>query len=358
VREAAWPVVRQDLSLSYTQVGLLLSIPGLASLVLEPAIGVLGDMGRRRALVVAGGLGFASALVLAASAPGFGLLLGAFLLMYPSSGAFVSLSQATLMDLGPDSRERNIARWTLAGSVGVAAGPLLFAATRSWRWTFVGLAVVTLVLTVLVRRYPFDGRSGRGGVRAALAALRRREVLRWLAVLELQDLGGDVLYGYLALYFVDVVGVSAGTAALVVAVWTGADLVGNLVLLRVLHRVPGTAYIRATAFAVAVLFPLFQLVSGLWPKLALIGLVGALHSGWYPVAKGRLYAELPGLSGTAMGISTVTGVLGSALPLAVGLLAGRFGLHDAFWLVLLAPGALLVGVPRGRDEQGSDPYGV
>ena len=47
-----------------------------------------------------------------------------------------------------------------------------------------------------------------------------------------------------------------------------------------------------------------------------------------------------------MGISTVTGLLGSALPLAVGLLAGRFGLHDAFWLVLLAPVALLLGVPR------------
>jgi MFS transporter, FSR family, fosmidomycin resistance protein len=314
--------------------------------VLEPAIGVLGDTGRRRALVVAGGLGFAAALLLTAATPGFALLLGAFLLMYPSSGAFVSLSQATLMDLAPAMRERNMARWTLAGSIGVAAGPLLFAATRSWRWTFAGLALVTLVLTAAVRRFPFDGRSERGGFRAALAALRRREVLRWLALLELQDLGGDVLYGYLALYFVDVVGVSARTAALVVGVWTGADLVGNVVLLRVLRRISGTTYIRATALAVAVLFPVFQLVGGLWPKLALIGVVGALHSGWYPVAKGRLYAELPGLSGTAMGISTVTGLLGSALPLAVGLLAGRFGLHDAFWLVLLAPLALLVGVPR------------
>jgi MFS transporter, FSR family, fosmidomycin resistance protein len=339
-------VVRADLSLSYLQVGLLLAVPGLASLVLEPAIGVLGDMGRRRVLVFAGGLGFVVALLLAAVAPGFGLLLGAFLLMFPSSGAFVSLSQATLMDLAPAMRERNMARWTLAGSIGVAAGPLLFAATQSWRWTFAGLAVVALVLTALARSLPFDGRGERSGFRTALAALRRRDVLRWLALLELQDLGGDVLYGYLALYFVDVVGVSTTTAALVVAVWTGADLVGNLVLLRVLRRMRGTSYIRATAFAVAVLFPAFQIVAGLWPKLILIGLVSALHSGWYPVAKGRLYAELPGLSGTAMGISTVTGLLGSALPLAVGLLAGRFGLHDAFWLVLLAPLALLIGVPR------------
>jgi MFS family permease len=85
VREAAWPVIRHDLSLSYAQVGLLLSIPGLASLALEPAIGVLGDLGRRRALVVGGGLTFAAALLFAAAAPGFGLLLGAFLLLFPSS---------------------------------------------------------------------------------------------------------------------------------------------------------------------------------------------------------------------------------------------------------------------------------
>jgi MFS transporter, FSR family, fosmidomycin resistance protein len=334
-------------------VGLLLSVPGLASLALEPAIGVLGDMGRRRALVVAGGLGFAAALLATAFAPGFVLLLTAFLVMYPSSGAFVSLSQATLMDLAPAVRERNMARWTLAGSIGVAAGPLLFAATRSWRWTFAGLAVVTLALIVLVRRLPFDARSDLGGLRTALAALRRPEVLRWLVLLELQDLGGDVLYGYLALYFADVVGTSARTAALAVGVWTGADLVGNVLLLRVLRRVDGTTYIRVTALAVAVVFPVFQLVGGLWPKLALIGVVSALHSGWYPVTKARLYAELPGLSGTAMGISTVSGLLDSALPLAVGLLAGRFGLHDAFWLVLLAPLALFIGVPRA-PESGSD----
>src|SRR5207247_4692325 len=262
------------------------SWPGLVSLCFVPLIGVLGDMGRRRALVLSGGLGFAAALVLAAVAPGFGLLLGAFLVMFPSRGGLVSRSRGLRMDVAPAMRERNLARWTLAGSVGVAAGPLLFLATRSWRWTFVGLAVVALALTVFVRRLPFDGRGERGGFRTALAALRRREVLRWLALLELQDLGGDVLYGYLALYFVDVVGVSARAAALVVGVWPVSALVGNLILLRFLRQVPGASYVRATALAVAVLFPLFQLADGLSPEVVLIGVVGALHSRLYSVADG------------------------------------------------------------------------
>ena len=54
-REAAWPLIRDDLSLSYTQIGLLLSVPGLVSLVVEPALGIASVTWRRRALVLGGG---------------------------------------------------------------------------------------------------------------------------------------------------------------------------------------------------------------------------------------------------------------------------------------------------------------
>ena len=117
-REAAWPLVRDDLALSYTQIGLLLSVPNVVALVVEPALGLASVTWRRRALVVGGGLCFALALGLAAGAPSFWVLLVAFSLLYPASGAFVSLSQGALMDLEPERREHNMARWTLAGAVG------------------------------------------------------------------------------------------------------------------------------------------------------------------------------------------------------------------------------------------------
>jgi MFS transporter, FSR family, fosmidomycin resistance protein len=333
--------------LSYVQVGVALSAPGLVSLAVEPPLGILGDRGLRRRIVVAGGACFALALAGIALAPTYLALLAALMLFSPASGAFVSLSQATLMDSDPSARQLNMARWTLAGSIGVAAGPLLVATGAPWRVVFAAYAAATVALLVLVRRIPFDdGAAADGGFRSTLAALRSREVLRWLLLLELQDLGGDVLYGYLALYFVDSVGTDARTAALAVAAWTSADLAGNLVVLRVLRRVGGLRWLRWTAAAVAVVFPAFQLAPGLAPKLVLIALVGALHSGWYPISKARLYEALPGRSGTAMAVATTTGLLGAALPLALGLLAERVGLHDAFWLVLVAPLALLVAVPR------------
>lgn len=322
-------------------------MPGLVAVLVEPPIGILGDRGRRRLLVLAGGVCFALSLVLAAASTSFAALLFAFVLFYPSSGAFVSLSQATLMDLDPGAHERNMARWTFAGAVGVFAGPLVLAATGSWRWTFVGLAAGTVVLVVRARGVGFDGR-GDGDVRFGdvLRALRRSAVLRWLVLLELQDLGGDVLYGYLALYFVDVVGVSARTAALAVAVWTGADLVGNVIVLRVLGRVSGLRWLRATAVGVLLVLPVVQLAPGPGWKLAGVAALGILHSGWYPISKGRLYSALLGLSGSVMALDTFSGVLGSLLPLALGLVAGAVGLHAAFWLVLLAPLGLLVLVPR------------
>jgi FSR family fosmidomycin resistance protein-like MFS transporter len=321
-------------------------VPGLVALVVEPAIGILGDRGLRRRLVLWGGVAFSATLVAFALAPTFAVLLVASMAMYPASGAFVSLSQATLMDADPANRERNMARWTLAGSVGVATGPLLVATGVSWRAIFLVYAVAGVVLVLAARGLPFDGAADEGaGVRSALRELRKPGVLRWLFLLELQDLGGDILYGYLALYFVDAVGVDARTAAFAVAVWTGADLVGNLIVLRLLPRVGGLRWLRATALGVAAVFPLFQLADGLAAKLVLIAVLGVLHSGWYPISQARLYEALPGRSGTAMALSTTTGALGAVLPLALGLLAERVGIHDAFWVVLVAPLSMLLWVP-------------
>ncbi|MGH7483208.1 MAG: MFS transporter, partial [Longimicrobiales bacterium] len=137
---AAWPAVRADLRLSYLEVGLLLSLPGLFGNAVEPALGVLGDAWDRRRFVRAGGAVFAAALAGVALSSGFTPLLVAMMLLNPASGAFVGLSQATLMDLEPRRHELNMARWTLAGSLGVVAGPLLLgavlAAGLGWRAAF------------------------------------------------------------------------------------------------------------------------------------------------------------------------------------------------------------------------------
>ena len=345
-REAAWPQVRQALGLSYLQVGTALALPRVVSLLVEPPLGVLADRGHRRRIVVWGGIAFALAAAALAGAGSFLVFLAALAVLDPASGAFVSLSQATLMDSSPAERERNMVRWTLAGGVGAAGGPLLLAVGASWRGVFAFCSVLAACAVPAIRRHRLDGAREGEGSRGVWAALRQRDVLRWLVLLELQGLGSEALLGFLALYLVDVTGTSPRAAALAVLAWTGAGLAGNLVLVRALARVGGLRWLRISAVAVAITFPGFQLAPGLVPKLVAVSAIGALVVGWYPISQARLYDALPGRSGTAAAAATVASVLGIVLPLALGALAGQVGLGNALWLCLLAPLALLVGVPR------------
>jgi MFS transporter, FSR family, fosmidomycin resistance protein len=358
VREAAWPLLRDDLGLTYAEIGLLITVPNLVGSLVQPAFGLLADAGWRRALVLGGGVAFAVALAAVAAAWGFLPLMLASIVLAPASGAFVSLAQATLIDVGAGGPERNMARWVAAGSVGVVAGPLALSvvlyAGFGWRETFLVLAAIGGVLVVCARNVPFGSGNGSlgDGVRGALGALRRREVLRWLLLKDVTDLMGDVLFGFLALYFVDVVGVSPAQAALAVAVWTAGGLAGDFALLAILRRISGSTHLRVTAAVALVVFPAFLLVPGLWPKLVLAGILGAIRAGWYAIPKAQVFAELPGRSGAAVALSDLSSLPQSLLPLAVGLLAAQVGLGNALWVALVAPLALLALVPK---DPGSAP---
>jgi FSR family fosmidomycin resistance protein-like MFS transporter len=353
VRAAAWPLIRRDLDLSYAEVGLVLAIPGLFGSALDPVIGVLGDTRRRRALLVGGGVFFALSAALTSVSIGFWTLLVALLIGNPATGAFVSLSQATLMDFAPSRRERSMAWWTLAGSFGYVGGPLLLAAGLTlgigWRGLLLVLALTALPLTLGARRIsmpPATNGSLLRGLRAALSAVRRREVLRWLLLLEASDLMLDVLHGFLALYLVDVAGLDIVDASLGVAVWTGAGLVGDALLIPLLRRVPGRVYLRASAVAALAAYPAFLLMPGTGAKFALLAVLGLLNSGWYAIPKAGLYGALPGRSGAAVAAGGVAGLAGSAIPACLGALAGVIGLGITMWFLLLAPLVLLALTPR------------
>ncbi|NOT05462.1 MAG: hypothetical protein HOP27_12770 [Anaerolineales bacterium] len=50
--ETAWPLIRTDLHLTYTQIGLLLSVPGIVAAFIKPFLGILGDVWKRRLLIL------------------------------------------------------------------------------------------------------------------------------------------------------------------------------------------------------------------------------------------------------------------------------------------------------------------
>jgi len=360
VTDAAWPLIRTDLNLNYVQIGLALSVPGIIGNLVEPFLGVLGDVWKRRVLILGGGVFFALACLLTAVSHNFVFLLISFILFNPSSGAFVTLSQASLMDSAPARHEQNMARWTFAGSLGVFLGPLLLGGAAyigfGWRGLFFVLAGMAVLILASAWRLLPAGKAVHPpapqfaaiweGFRAALAALRRGTVLRWLILLEFSDLMLDVLYGYLALYFVDVVGFSASKAALGVAIWTGFGLLGDFLVIPLLEKVKGLDYLRFSVLLELILFPAFLLIPNPWIKLVMAGLMGLFNSGWYAILQGNLYSSMPGRSGTVMAVGDVVGLFGRLIPFGIGLAAQAFGLGPAMWILLAGPLALLIGLPR------------
>jgi FSR family fosmidomycin resistance protein-like MFS transporter len=336
-------------------------------------MGVLAGQGRRRRLVIlGGGIAFVLTLLAAASAHSFAVLLAAFVAFYPASGAFVSLTQAEIMDAWPERQAQVMARWDLAGAAGAVAGPLLLTAVLAlegggevgagWRACYLVLAGISaLVWLGAVLRRPAPAGPGPAGaqedaeqrpwtarIREIGAALRDWGTLRWLLLIEVADLLVDVFTGFLALYLVDVAHMTPAVAALAIAVRLGAALAGDAALIAILERVSDLTVLRASAAAAALLYPGFLLVPGVVPKLIVLAALSAATAPWYPVLQARLYGSLPGRSSVAVTLSSAAGLAGGLGPLAVGLVAQSFGLSWALAGLVIVPVAVLL-VP-GRDR--------
>jgi len=364
LREVAWPLIRDELRLDYGQIGLLMTVPSFLAYGLEAFLGVLGDTWKRRTLILGGGLLFAGSLLGIAISQSFWPLMLVFILINPASGAFVGLSQAALMDSAPDRHEQNMARWTFAGSLGVLAGVITLAVTLalgwSWRVPFALMAGVFVLVIVWGWRLDYpqqhtldeDGEEVGlwDGLKLAVKSLRRVEVVRWLVLLEFCNLMLDILLSFLALYLVDVVHVSEAQAGVGVIVWSGIGLTGDFALIFLLERVKGLTYLRYSVAAEMVLFPLFLLIPSFEIKLVLLALLGLFNAGWYSVLMGQLYSTMQGQSGAVMAVGTLTGLLGSLIPLGIGLLADQFGLGMAMWALMAGPIVLWVGLPRRQNR--------
>ena len=367
IGNAALPSIRTDLALSYAQVGLLLGLPHLINTLVEPILMLLGDTRLRKALVIGGGVATAIAALLVARAGSFGVLLAAFILSHPASGAFVTLSQATLIDLNPGREPHWMARWTLAGSLGNLIGPALLAGGLAlafgWRWIFYLLAGLALGLTLLAalqtlpRREataqansPEERESLRSFLQELRAAARNRELLRYTGLQITADLMMDIYLEYLPLYYVDVVGLTSAQTGLVISAYIFVALISDIILIPLLERVPGRKVVRASATVAIILYIAWLLVPWTAAKIALLLCVSLAKIGWYPVLAGEAYAAAPGRSGMVKAIDSVGGLPAGGLRWLVGWVASRAGLPVAMWLLLLGPVSLILCVPKALKD--------
>jgi predicted MFS family arabinose efflux permease len=358
------PLLRDQLGLSYEQIGVLFSVSALSGMVLDPIISLLSDHGSKRWWVMGGLLGLAVAFALIGSVHNFGLLLVAFALCDPADGAAVGLSQATLIDAAPQESTRTMTRWTLLSSVGDFLSPLVVAAIAAlhmgwsalcWLATALWLGAA-LVLWLLRFPHPRDGADNAGNAEHAARinvwasmrkALRDPVLLRWAALSIIPTMVDEVFLGFVALYLHDVLQASQETIAVIVAIQMAGALLGLFVLDRFLKRSTIAPHRLLFWLAVLVLVAMIAFLStrSIWFAALMLFVISFGAAGWYPIAQAQAYTRLPGRSGTVRAIVGLGAPFEVALPGVVGLIAGRFGVLAGVGLLGLAPVLIILLVP-------------
>ena len=393
------PGIQSEFGIRYSTAALIVFTgPLFVSWLLEPPIFLLADRHRKKLFIVGGLFAMGALDVVIGLSGSLYVVAGALLLSAPASGAGVSLSQATLMDLHPGDRERLMARWVFMGAAGDMAAPALFwllgALALGWREAFLASGVLILLYATMLSRRSFaepapspapspppnpatdpapepdalaagDAPSAGASDPGMLAALRTafgdRKLLVWLFAAWLCNLMDEILVAFGALHLRDNLGADSQTRALILMAYMAGMLLGLAILERLLARFEplrllAVAAVGSGAAYTAWLFARDPITSALW-----MAVTGLFAGSLYPLAKAQAYRALPGRSGMLNAMAHVFTPLDVLLPLALGLLADHFGLLLALSLLLVQPlGLLVIAILRRRDgdsrrDEGATP---
>ena len=150
------PLLRDQVPMNYTQIGLLFSVGALSSMVLEPLVNLLSDLTASKkywaisALVV-----LAISFLLAGLAHHFTLLLLSFALLYPANDIADGVIQTSLIDDHPRKSTRTLTRLAYFGNMGDFLAPASIAIiaflalgwfTLCWLASAIWLCVVGIML--------------------------------------------------------------------------------------------------------------------------------------------------------------------------------------------------------------------
>lgn len=160
-----FPLLEAELGVGYAALGLLLTLPNLATMVLQTPVGFLVDrFGARKPLVI-GLLVMGAAVAGAGVAPGYGALMGLMLLMGVGNSVFHPADYAIMAArIDPGRLGRAFSIHTFAGSFGWAVAPgILVFLTALWSWqaalVIVGLCGVAVALVILTQGQELEPRA-------------------------------------------------------------------------------------------------------------------------------------------------------------------------------------------------------
>jgi sugar phosphate permease len=344
---ALGPAFRDAFALSVGEVGLVFGAMGVGMTVGLIPWGMLADRTGERPVLFGGLLGAAGASCVAALADTFALLLvGLFFAAFFGGAATGSSGRAIMGWFGRGERGFVLGIRQTAIPLGGALAALtlpaiaLAADLQAALFTVAAFAAVAAVVGLVGMREP-PARETPAGF-SAPPPMRDQRLWRLGVGSGLFVMAQAAVIGFVVLFLVDERGMSAGSAALVLAAIQVVSAVFRIAIGRRSDRVDRRIEpLRHSGLAGAALVAVAALVAGapLAVLLPLLILGGAAMSSWNGLAF-TAAAEIAGRAraGTAMSLqNTVVSVLGAAASPLFGLLVDASSYRTAYLTIAVAP---------------------
>ena len=344
------PFLAKDLGLTYSQVGLIISIRQFMSTVVNLPAGMIVDTLGRRSLFMSVALAWAAVPYL------FIGLTSSYTVMLVSMGVvgignflWHPAAITALSEMYPTRRGYGLALHELGANLGdtltpLAAGFLL--AALNWRRTLLVIVAVGLLLTLIIMRMMIHVHRQRAapsprtlaltdyakGLRVLLRNGRLMILAMVSGVRAMTQLG---LSTFLPLYLLNELHVPAALMGLYLAVVQGSGLVATPIAGTLSDRLGPKRVATAGMFSTSVVvlgFAALHLGAAFVAALALLGFfVYSMRPAIFRWAIGVVPREY---EGTAVGILfTTQALLPTAMPLVGGYLADRYGLLSIFYVI-------------------------
>ncbi|SFK96700.1 MFS transporter [Geodermatophilus ruber] len=357
------PEVADDLGVSVSAVGMLISAYAIGVVLGAPTLTALGVRFAPRQTLIALMVVFVVGNALSALAPTYETLAAARVLTALAHGSFFGVGAVAARRLvTPDRATRAISLMivglTVANVIGVPLGTYV-AQQSSWRLVLGGIAVIGLVtIAGLLAWLPRDV-GERGDLRAELAAFRRSQVWLVLGVTMIGFAAMFAVYSYVSPILTELGGIPTPWVTPVLALFGIGTTVGTLAGGRIGDRY-GMSFVAVGMVAQAVILVAFAFLARTpVAAVALLVLFGTVGFAIGPVVQNGVIeaARVRGgslVSAANQGAFNVANALGAALGALV--LSAGLGYTAPMWVgaVLAVLGAGIAVLARAAGRRADD----
>ncbi len=362
------PFIGKELGLTYSQIGLMLAVRQLMSMVVNIPAGVIVDtVGRRNLFMAAALLGSTVPYLMIGLTASFGIIVVCAGVMGAANFLWHPAAITSLSEMYPDRRGYGLALHELGANLGDTLMPLLtgfLLGYLSWRRiisvtvaTGVLVGVIVLRATAGARRLrgaPAMGRPLSAGYLAGLRTLLRNSNLMMLAVVSgIRAFTQQGLQSFLPLYLINDLKIPAVLVGVYLSVVQVSGMIATPISGTLSDRIGpkrvATAGMFASSLAVAG-FAAFNLGSAFVAALAVVGFfMYSMRPALFRWAIGVVPQQY---EGTTVGtLFTTQALFTTLMPLIGGVLADRVGLIAVFFLLaasLIVGNLAMLAVPDLR----------